>query len=171
LGIQGVDPGRYTAEISPYGGWYVESAQCGNANLLTDDLIVTPGGACSMELTLRNDPGTLTLELKYPDEAAATAGSGTALLVPTHGGTPRVVPYYVSTTKSSQGSSATGTSSSSSVAPGEYTVYAFDDINAVEYLNPEAMRPYASQGVPVTISAGETAKVKVQIIQTGAETR
>jgi hypothetical protein len=170
LVILGIEPGRYTAEISPYGGWYVESAQCGNANLLAEDLVITAGGGCSMELSLRNDPGTLSLELKYPDEAAATAGSGAALLVPTHGGTPRIVPYYVRTTKSPQGFSAAGTSSSSSVAPGEYTVYAFDDINAVEYLNPEAMRPYASQGVPVTISPGETAKVKVQIIQTGADT-
>ena len=48
LVLQAVEPGRYAAEISPYGGWYVESASCGNTNLLTEDLVITAGGGCSM---------------------------------------------------------------------------------------------------------------------------
>ena len=75
LSLRSVEPGRYTAEISPYGGWYVESAQCGNTNLLTEELVVTAGASCTVELTLRNDGGTLNAAV----EGVKSAGSGMAL--------------------------------------------------------------------------------------------
>ncbi len=158
LSLRAVEPGRYTAEISPYGGWYVESAQCGNTNLLTEDLVVTAGNSCSMELSLRNDGGTLSAKVN-----SSAAGSGMALLVSARGrGAPRSVPFYTSD------ASRPAHIGMSGIAPGEYLLYAFDNPDGVEYSNPEVLRSYGSQATPVTISSGQTTEVTAQMIQTGA---
>ncbi len=158
-GLPSVEPGRYTAEFSPYGGWYVESAQCGSTNLLTEELLVTAGTSCTLELTLRNDGGTLNATV----EGAKSAGSGMALLVPVRGRTnPRQLHFYTNDPASAPQMHA------DSLAPGDYLLYAFDNPEGVEYSNPEVLRSYASQATPVTISAGQRTKVSTQLIQTGA---
>jgi hypothetical protein len=158
VSLSAVEPGRYTAEISPYGGWYVESAQCGNSNLLSEDLVVTPGSSCTMEIGLRNDGGTLNAKV----EGANTAGGGMALLVPARGhSTPRSLPFYVPDGSHEAQVTLDG------IAPGEYVLYPFDDPQGVEYSNPEVLRSYSSQAAAVTISPGQMAKVTAQLIHTG----
>lgn len=159
LSLRSVEPGRYNTEFSPYGGWYVESAQCGNANLLTEELVVTAGTSCTLELTLRNDGGTLNATV----EGAKSAGSGMALLVPARGrSTPRPLHFYTPDAARPAQINADG------VAPGEYLLFAFDSPEGVEYSNPDVLRSYASQATPVTISPGQTTKVTAQLLQTGA---
>lgn len=159
LSLRAVEPGRYKADIAAYGGWYVESAQCGNTNLLTEDLVVGAGNSCTVELSLRNDGGTLSAKVN-----SATTGSGMALLVPARGrGTPRTLPFYTS-----DGSKAAHIGASG-IAPGEYLLYAFDTPEGVEYGDTEVLRSYASQATPVTISPGQTTEVTTQIIETGTD--
>jgi len=159
LTFRSVEPGRYGAEFSPYGGWYVESAQCGNTNLLTEELVVTAGTSCALELTLRNDGGTLNATV----EGGKFAGSGMALLVPARGrSTPRPLRFY------SPDASRPAQIHADGLAPGEYLLFAFDNPEGVEYSNPEVLRSYSSQAAPVTISPGQTTKVSAQLIQTGA---
>ena len=157
LSLRAVEPGHYKADVSAYGGWYVESAQCGNTNLLSDDLVVSAGNSCTIELSLRNDGGTLSAKVN-----SSTAASGMGLLVPARGrGAPRPLPFFASD------GSKVGHIGASGIAPGEYLLYAFDSAEGVEYANPEILRSYASQATPVTISPGQTAEVTTQIIETG----
>ena len=159
MSLRSIEPGRYTADFSPYGGWYVESAQCGNANLLTDELVITAATSCTLELTLRNDGGTLNATV----EGGKSSGPGMALLVPARGrSTPRPLPFYI------PDSARPGQINGDGLAPGEYLLYAFDNPEGVEYSNPEVLRSYSSQAVPVTISPGQTTKVSAQPIHTGA---
>jgi hypothetical protein len=156
LSLRAVEPGRYMPEISAYGGWYVASALCGNTNLLTDELVVTAGDSCSVELVLRNDGGVLNATV----DSSSTGGM--ALLMPARGrGTTRTARFY--TTESDQGASIT----ISGIAPGEYLLYAFDNPDGVEYSNPEVLRSYSSRATPVTISSGQTTKVTARLIPTG----
>lgn len=160
LVLRGVEPGRYAAVISAHSGWYVESATCGNTNLLGDDLVITGGGACSMELLLRNDSGMISLNVR-----ASQPTSGMAVLVPSKGrANPRTLPF--NTAEKNRESWV-----NTYVAPGEYLVYAFDSLDGIEYSNPEALRPYSSQATAVTVAPGETAKVTAQLIQTGEESK
>ncbi len=159
LSLPSVEPGRYAAEFSPYGGWYVESAQCGSTDLLTEELVVTAGTSCMLELTLRNDGGTLNATV----EGAKSAGPGMALLAPARGRTiPHPLPF------DTPGSGKPAQINADGLAPGEYLLYAFDNPEGVEYSNPEVLRFFASQATHVTISSGQTTKVSTQLIQTGA---
>jgi hypothetical protein len=160
--LRGIDPGRYTADISSYGGWYVESAQCGNTNLMTEDLVVNAGTSCLLEISLRNDYGTLNVSIKSAEQGA----SGIAVLMPARGrAAPRSMPFF--NAGQAKGAAAPNFMLSD-IAPGDYLLYAFDSPEAVEFSNPEALRPYTSQATPVTISPGQTVKATAQIIQTGA---
>ena len=159
--LRGIDPGRYTAEVSSYGGWYVESAQCGNTNLLAEDLAVSAGASCPIEILLRNDSGTLNVTIKSSEQGA----SGIAILVPARG---RAAPRSHSFYNSGQPKSGPTTLTLNDIAPGDYLLYVFDNPAAVEYSNPEALRPYASQATPVTVNRAQTVKVTAELIQTGA---
>lgn len=159
LSLRSIEPGRYTAEFSPYGGWYVDSAQCGNTNLLTEDLVVAAGMSCTLELTLRNDGGMLNATV----EGAKSAGPGMALLVSARGGsTPRPLHFYTPDPKQPAQINESG------LAPGEYLLFAFDTAEGIAYSNPEVLRSYNSSATPVTISPGQTTKVSAQLIHVGA---
>jgi protocatechuate 3,4-dioxygenase beta subunit len=161
LVLRGVEPGRYTVELLPHSAWYVDSAQCGNSNLLTEDLLIAAGESCSLEISLRNDAGTLNGSVKSsgPDDG------GTALLVSPHGRVAKTISFY-----SPDHSKSTPIEFSvGGIPPGEYLLYAFDNLESLEYANPEALQPYAAKATPVTISPGQTAKATVELIQTGVD--
>lgn len=167
LVFQNVEPGRYTAIISAHGDWYVESATCGNTNLLTEELVVGSGGGCTMELLLRNDSGTLTLTVKMPGSASSDSqSSGVTVLQPTGGkGQVRSIPFNTGGQPKSDHVDVVQVG----IAPGEYVVYVFDGSDAVQYSNAEALRPYSSQATTVTISPGQNTKATVPLIQTGSD--
>jgi hypothetical protein len=157
LSVGSVEPGRYTADVSAYGGWYVESAQCGNTNLLSEDLVVTAGNSCTLEISLRNDGGSLNAKVE-----GASSAAGMALLVPARGrAQPRSIRFYT------VGDSHEVQMTLDGIAPGEYLIYPFDDPEGVEYSNPEVLRSYSSQATAVTISPGQTTKVTAQLIHAG----
>jgi len=159
LALSAVEPGRYMADVTSYGGWYVDSAQCGTTNLLTGDLIVTAGTSCTLEIGLRNDGGTLSAKI----EAGTYAGAGMALLVPARGrSVPRTHPFYLAEGSHEAQVTVNG------VAPGEYLLYPFDSPSGVEYSNPEVLNSYSSQATAVTISPAQTTKVTAQLIHIGA---
>jgi hypothetical protein len=58
-------------------------------------------------------------------------------------------------------SEADGSFKISTVPPGDYLAYAFDDVRMVEYAEPDWMRQHAGPGVPVTIAPGSTATVSL----------
>ena len=60
-----------------------------------------------------------------------------------------------------------GTWQMENLAPGNYTVFAFDRLDAVEYANPEVMQKYASQAMRVTIHPNSKTSVNVDVIRLG----
>jgi hypothetical protein len=47
------------------------------------------------------------------------------------------------------------------LAPADYTIYAWDDPNAVEYADQDWMRRYAGGGIAVTVTAGQKQQIKL----------
>ncbi len=153
--LQNVDPGRYSVDLMPQGGWYVQSAQYGQTNLLYDDLAVAPAGqAYPMEVVLRDDGAALTGTVKSPDGARVQA---TVIAVPQPVSKVAAKIAYVS-----QQNSFTF----SGLAPGDYLVYAFDTADRLEYGNPDVLQPYASQAAHVTLSPNQKAQVALDLITT-----
>ncbi len=154
--LQNVDPGKYSVDLIPQGGWYVQSAQYGQTNLLSDDLsIASAGQSYPMEIVLRDDSASLTGTVKSSDGTPAQA---TVVAVPEPASK---VAAKVSRSSPASGFTFTG------LAPGEYMVYAFDSADGLEYSNHDALQPYASQAAQVTLSPNQKTQVSLDLIRTG----
>jgi hypothetical protein len=152
--IQNVEPGTYSVNLMPQGSWYVQSASYGQTNVLYDDMNVTPGQAYPLEITVRNDSASITASVQTPNNQAMPV---VLLIVPQ--------PQTKSTPRKVQGMSTNLTASG--LAPGDYLVYAFDRVTGLEYANPDALAPYASQATHVTLTANQQSQMTLSLIQLG----
>ena len=151
LRVTNVEPGTYEVAITPTGPWYVSSAQSGSTNLMRDPLIVTAGGRVDpIEIVLRDDTGTLE------GSVTGAAEQGELLVVSDTEPGRRV-----------HGGFATdGHIYSPALAPGSYSIYAFDRSESVEYANPDILSQYRSKAAHVTVSPNQTANITVELIHT-----
>jgi hypothetical protein len=153
--LQNVDPGKYSVELTPQGGWYVQSVQYGQTNLLNDVLsIASSGQTYPLEIVLRDDGATLTGTVKSADGTGSQA-TIVAISEPASN-------LAAKTTRSS----TEGAFTVNGLAPGEYRLYAFDYADRIEYANPEALQPYASQAVHVTLSPNQRTQMALELIRT-----
>jgi hypothetical protein len=148
--IQNVEPGVYKVEINTAGPWWVKSVQCGNMDLLGDDLTVTAGvQPPSIEVTLRDDAATVSgtvLQAEQREQA-------TVLLVQPHG--PRNLVKAVTTMQ--------GKFQFEGVAPGDYALLAFDQADQLEYANPEVLNPYLSGAAHISSQPHGTASINLTL--------
>jgi hypothetical protein len=143
--FQRVVPGRYELISTVFSPYYIESARCGDAELLDEPLVVSSGSAPPpIQISLRDDTATLSI-------------------ISVEDGKP--VPSYLLLVPARGAASEFGLTSNAAppVAPGSYKVYAFDTLADLEYANPEAMRQYAGSAQEVTVEANGSATVTVEV--------
>lgn len=148
-----VQPGRYSVQIIPSdGSWYVQSAQCGDTDLLDDDLTVTAGvQLAAIDIVLRDDSATLTIRL----HATSNSRRARVVLVPD-----RRSPGQIKSVDSGTQDEV----SIPSLAPGSYSVLAFDVGNSVEYANREVLDQYLSRAAHVTLDPNGQEQITLDVI-------
>ena len=147
--ISNVEPGVYEVEINTVGPWWAKSVQCGNVDLLSDDLTVTAGAQMPpIEVTLRDDAATVSGTVG-PAEQEEQA---TVLLVQPRGAR-NVLKAAVT--------GPDGRFQFQGVAPGDYVMLAFDGVDQLEYQNPEVLSPYLSSAVRISLQPHGTASVNL----------
>jgi hypothetical protein len=150
VALQNVSPGSYLVRVQAFAG-YVRSVTCGSADLLLEDLVVPAGAAVPpIEVTMGEDTGSLTLKGLPPDPGVRTGVVIVPDSAPQH---PQILGFY-------GGSEVTV----SGLAPGDVEVFAFEDLDEVEYMNSEVLQQYASQASHVVIPANGQASVTVNVI-------
>jgi hypothetical protein len=162
LDIQDVLPGRYWVRVqSSYG--YAATVRSGSTDLLREPLVVGAGGsAITVEITMRDDSAQIAGQV---EQLAASPGAVVR-------GMPPAFVYCVPTPDSTGqftevGVAPDGTFTSSPLPPGEYRVLAFDrQQTALEYRNPEAMKPFDNHGPVVQVAGGQTEHVTLQLSPT-----
>jgi hypothetical protein len=120
-------------------------------NLLRDNLMISPGTP-PIRVTLRDDGGTLAGNVTSDGRAAP----GTVLIIPDRA--PRQIKTVVA--------GAGGQFQSPKLAPGDYTVLAFDRTTGLEYANPEVISSYVSNATHVSVGANGESRVSVNLIRT-----
>jgi uncharacterized protein (DUF2141 family) len=153
--IHDLPPGRYAIEItSSNPEWYVRSAQCGGTDLLHDDLTVAPGTRMpEIQVVLRDDGAGLTgttMAGGSPSRAAVIAIPDTA---------PRMAKLALA--------GPDGRFTFDRLAPGDYTVIAVDHAEGLEYSNPDALGPYVSAAVHVSLPPNGQATVDINVVGVG----
>ena len=150
--LHGVQPGRYMVRARPTLRGYVQSVRSGQLDLLREELTVPEDGSVApIEVVVRDDPGMLNVALQ-----ALTPGHHATILAFLTGA-PASIPSMVG--------SSTSNVSMSGLAPGIYSVLAFDTLGAIDWANPEFLPKYASKAATVTVTPDANASVAVEVIR------
>jgi len=149
LQLQNLSPGKYHVEVSANGPWYVQSAQCGTTDLLRDELTITGGfQSPPVEIVLRDDGASLEVRISNgPSQERMLI-----LLVPDNGSSVHAQTVF-----------SNGTIGLHNLAPGSYSVLAFDHADGLEYTNPEVLSPYMSKAAHVVLQPNQEQQVDVQL--------
>jgi len=150
--IHDLAAGKYSVEVQPAGDWYVRQAQCGNTDLLKDQLTVLPGVQTPpIEIVLRDDGATIKGKVDMGE------GQKRAAVV--------VVPARAAEKAKMVWTSPGGDFARSGLAPGEYDVIALDRGDALEYANPEVMSKYLTRGTHIALQADESRNISLDLVR------
>jgi hypothetical protein len=169
--VRDVVPGRYDVEFSGPPQLYVHAATCGTTDLLREPLVVTADAQVPpINVTLRDDGGTIVLHAdgEVPEDGAQVlVFSNDAPTQP-----PKIAyiePPLPENYSTLVAHAALNRPEIQGLAPGEYTLFAFDHIEDLEYANPEVMRTYLSHAAHVTVAANGKTTATVEVIRLGGD--
>jgi hypothetical protein len=143
--INDMVPGSYRLDVSPPAPWYVKSATLGGQDILNSEVPISQA-AGPIEVILRDDGGSI--EGDVVDAGGQPVATGILLLRNT-------------IRAANSLSQPNGHFKIQNVAPGDYTIYAWDDPNDVEYADQDWMRRNGGGGIPVTVTAGQNQQIKL----------
>jgi hypothetical protein len=139
--------GSFRLDANPPAPFYVKSATLAGQDILNNEVSISQA-AGPIEILLRDDGGTV--EGDVADANGQPVSAGIMLLR----GAIRVANLM---------SQPSGHFKIQSVAPGDYTIYAWDDPNEVEYAEPDWMRRNGGGGMAVTVTAAQNQQIKLTL--------
>lgn len=161
LVVENLAPGRYAVQASAWRG-YVASVTSGRTDLLREPFTLGAGGTDPVEVTLRDDSGTVTGTIGSGTYAPAPTGApdGVVVLLPTDGAQ-RLLQTHLP--------AGATIFTLSNVPPGSYRALIVplqQWRRGIAYRDAEAMRAYDATGVSVTVAAGQTTSVTLPALST-----
>jgi protocatechuate 3,4-dioxygenase beta subunit len=141
-------PDHYAVEVENVPrGLYVKSARVGDADLLADGLTVVAGGTQDIEVALAEDGGSVR-------GSVAAESVGTVLLAPRR----RARGLYRTAATDEH-----GRYEFESVAPGEYKLFALEDVEPGVWFDADFLREREEHGVAVTVRPKQTESVNLRL--------
>ena len=160
LEMNGVGPGSHWISVQVNDrSLCVDSFSAGGINLAREPLNVALGASPPpMELTLRDDCATLALSLPPPLSEFLPGDEPfyTVYVVPDFDTTVDIPPMNMHP-------SSGATLTVDGLTPGNYHVYVFDRPVRLEYRNPDAIAAPPAQGQAVTLTAGSTSSLMLEV--------
>jgi hypothetical protein len=147
-------PGNYRLVGRSSGTWYIKSANYGDSDLLTQNLVVAPGASgIPIRIAVSSETGSL---------------QGTVKL---NGNTAAAWVYMIPSGPSAQANYSTRSSSNGSytfahLPPGSYQAIAFERQHAVDYRTPGSLSPFDSRASSVTINVGDKPTINLDAVPT-----
>jgi protocatechuate 3,4-dioxygenase beta subunit len=160
--VQNVTPQNYELRVTGVPETsYVKALRFGDADV-TDAGLDLSNGVIPGELIVTVSPSAATIEGSVQDDKQQPVGSATVVLIPD--GDRREHQRYYKMSNTDQN----GQFSLKGLIPGEYRVYAFDELEAGAYMDPDFMRPFESRGERVSLKENGRENLQVKLISTSA---
>jgi hypothetical protein len=150
--------------LSIYGmpeGFYLKSVRSGETDVLASGLDTTTGQIAPLQVLLSPNAGQLTGTVQNPATSQPAPGA-TVVLIPQEKERREVFTFYKTIT-----TDQSGNFSFKSLTPGDYKVFAWEDLEPGAFMDPEFIRPVDSKGEAVNIK--ENGKPAVQLTLIPAE--
>jgi hypothetical protein len=141
-------------------GYYVKAARLGNIDILASGLDVDGGTPTPLDVVLNPNAGRIAGVVQNPD-TEQPAPFSVVVLVPQEKER-RDQGWYYKTVRADRFGSFT----LKGVAPGEYKLYAWDEIEDGAYMDPEFMKPFQSKGESVSVKEGSQLSEQLTLIST-----
>jgi len=156
---KGVPPGNYYVQLAGDGGgvadWFLKSALAGGRDA-EDSGINVNGGAVALDLLASTDgavaDGVVT------DKKGEAVANAVIVAVPEARLRGRMDRYRKTVSDQS------GRFTLHGMAPGEYTIFAWESVDGEAYYNAEFLKSYEGQGIALRLSEGERKSVPVTTI-------
>jgi hypothetical protein len=165
--LSNVTPGRYWVTVNPYQG-YVSALTSGGADLLRDPLTIGAGNTTApIEITLRNDAGSISGQLNFSSSTSDTAGaSATEVLGEVQFTNVYAVPLFPSAQQFGQTAESRETQFTiANLVPGSYRVFAVDQYIDFASFSPEERQRYLNKGETVKVDPNGIANVQLDVIR------
>ena len=134
---------------------YVKSIRLGDRDLLNDTLHIEREVQDKLEIVIGTNPGSI--EGRVMTNRQQPAGMVWVALLPANKTRFKVDHRFMSTNPD-------GRFQFENVPPGDYQVYAWEDIEKLTWQEPRLMRAYESQGTPLHIDEGRKATIELTAI-------
>jgi protocatechuate 3,4-dioxygenase beta subunit len=156
--FEDVNPDQYNVDITNLPqGLYVKSIQAGNVDALVAGLDLTSSNA-PVDILLGTNPPQVSGSVAIAD-TGQPAIAVTVILIPREKERQDQTYFYGSTTTDQYGNFTF-----SRVTPGDYTAYAFEDVQRGQWFDPEFMKPYEGKGETLTAKESSPVTVKLNMI-------
>ncbi|MBX5494409.1 MAG: carboxypeptidase regulatory-like domain-containing protein, partial [Bryobacteraceae bacterium] len=153
ISIAGISPGKYslTAIAMPQDS-YIKSVKVGGHESVDGTVDLSSGSAASLEVVVSLKPAQLSGTVQGSDGAVSGA---TVVLVPD--GAKGALAENLRTATTDQNGSFT----LRGLAPGEYKLFAWEDVEPGSYFDPQFRKPYEGNAVTVKLDQGAAVSVTV----------
>jgi large repetitive protein len=155
--IENLTPDSYDVNVSGLPArYYLKSARLGNQDVLESGLTIA-GGTAKLDLVVSPSGGQV--EGVVSDSKQQPAKAATVVLIPEARRQSRLTLFQTTSTDHNGHYSIQG------IAPGDYTIYAFEDLPPGAFQDPEFMKPFEKSAQSLSVQEGGHESKQLQQIQ------
>ena len=156
--LEDVSADQYDVQVSGLpDGFYVKSIRCGEADALVSGLALS-GAPEPLEIVVSPKAGQIAGAVRNP-KTQQPEPNATLALVPQEAER-RDLPQYFRNVSTD----AAGNFTLKNLTPGQYRVYAWEDVEDGAWMDPDFVKPLESKSVPVTLKESGNESVQVDAI-------
>lgn len=155
--FSGVAPDTYRLRVfSPQNQFYVKSIFAGQQEARDGEIAIPAGTPPQISVTLSSAGGTVSGTVKGETEAPPPQGT-TVVLIPSNR---QRADLYKSATIDQYGKFTLA-----SIAPGEYKLFAWDDIESGQWMDPDFLQTYDGKGKSLSIRENSKEAADLQLLK------
>jgi hypothetical protein len=152
-------PDRYGVVVSGLPeGFYIKSIRAGETDITYSGFELKDGPPGRIDILVSPKAATVSGVVQIPDSDKTAVGA-IVVLVPNEKERAQIAEFYRHST-----TDQFGRFEFKSVAPGEYKLYAWEDVESTAWMDPDFMKPLEGMGEPVTVDESDRASVQVNLI-------
>ena len=160
--INGVPPGVWDIGAGPIPpGGYIKSMRLGDQDVLTEEMMIRSSTTDPLNIVIGTHAAAIEGEVVRGDQPARAS----VVLAP-NGKFQHVASFYRLAAADEKGHFEI-----KNATPGEYRLYAFEELNPQSMQDPDYLKPFESRGVPVTLREGPNSSQKLSVISPSIQTQ
>ncbi len=131
----------------------------GDQDVLTEDMTIAPDTSAPLKIVVSTQGAKVTGDV---ESGAALGGKETIVFLAPEGKFSRVLSFYRRVLADEKGHFEM-----EGIDPGTYRIYAFEELGADGWQDPEFLKQFAGRGEALTLAEGQTAEAKPKLIRVG----